>query len=197
MTTASLLIPEQVFPALDIMRVALRNPKVNEYFCNTKEGPEFLQHLVKYLDSEQPATNQMLALRCIANLGSQKNGEDLLIANSETLTPLMTVMCKNDNKNIEIGACTVLLNLAVLLKRSDDVESKSQLLSALTTCSEDLVDTEAKFRLCVALGTLIWKDDNSLAMAKSLEISKVITKWSLSKELSKLQECTKCLLISL
>ena len=185
---------EQVFPALDIMRVALRNSKVNEYFCNIKEGPEFLQHLVMYLDADQPVTNQMLALRCIANLSCQKNGEDLLLVNSESLVPLIVSICKHDNKNVQIGASTVLMNIAVLLKRGDDVESKSQLLSALNTAAQDVVDTEAKFRLCVAIGTLIWKDDNSLAIAQSLEVSKPINRWSFSKELPKLQACALCLL---
>lgn len=180
---------EQVFPALDIMRVALRNEKVNEHFCNSKDGPEFLQTLVKFVDAEQPPTNRMLALRAIANLSCHKDGEDLLLANCEDLLPLFSAACATTNKNIEIAASTVLLNLAVLLKHTDEIESKAQLISVLATCAKVVADPEARFRICVALGTIVWKDDNSTAIAQSLEIGRVLENWAHSCEQGKLQEC--------
>lgn len=188
------LLVDKVFPALDILRVALRNSTINEYFCSSKKGPELLEHLVTFLDSQQSVTNQMLALRGLANLTAHPGGQELLLSNSENLIPVVSLTCGNKNGNLQIAAVSVLMNLAVLLKpKNDSGESKSQLLSALSTVSSDIEDSEARFRLCVALGTVVWKDDDSIAMAKSLGLDDVVSKWKDNSDSNKLLECSKYL----
>ena len=113
----------------------------------------------------------------------------MILANSEDFIPEVVKCGKNTDKNLQIAASTVLMNIAVLLKSTDNFERKSQLLSALLTIAEHVIDDEANFRLCTALGTLLWKDEDTKATAHSLDLSSVIQKWNKSTGLGKLKEC--------
>lgn len=182
---------EQVFPCLDILRVALRNPTINEHFCNSKEGPEFLAYLVKYLDSKGSTINQMLSLRGVANLMCHKPGQDLILANCATLIPAILLMHANTDKNVQIALSTVLMNIAVLLRPTEDMDSKSVLLSALSTAANELTDPEAQFRISTGLGTLIWMDETCKVMAQSLDISAKVEEYKLNSSSDKVRECAK------
>ncbi|XP_067931333.1 phospholipase A-2-activating protein-like [Watersipora subatra] len=182
---------DQVFPCIDVARVALRNPTINEHFCNDKRGPEFLAHLVKFLDSQQLIINQTLSLRAIANMMSQNSGKDLLLSNYENLVPLVLVCIKCTDKNLQIAASTVLMNIAILLRTTENTEIKSQLLSALLTAAADVTHDEANFRICTALGTLLWKDEACTAILQSLNAMAVIQKWTRKSDMEKLEKCAK------
>lgn len=183
---------DKVFPCIDVMRVALRNPAVNKHFCNAKTGPGFLEHLFKFLDPEQSATNQTVALRALANLLSHGDGQNLMIANCHNVMPVVTKAGENRDKNVQVGASTVLMNIAVALRPTDDTDSKSQLLAALITLAMDAVSDDASFRICTALGTLVWKDEQTKIMAISLDAAQTVEKWK-GSELKSLKECAKFL----
>lgn len=94
------------------------------------------------------------------------------------------------NKNVEVAFSTLLLNYAVAATKNNDIEAKSQLISAAVTQLQLAIDAEASYRLLVSLGTLINEDDNCKAMALSLGLDGLVDNFS-SGSVPKISECAK------
>lgn len=186
------LLTDKVFPLIDVLRVSLRNPAINSYYCDSNRGPALLQHLTKYMDVNNTIQNQMLSLRCLANMLAHPTGVTLIMGNREIIVRLTMPLTSIANKNVQAAAATVLLNLAVLVKPSNDAEAQVQLLSAMATAAASAIDADPKFRLCVGLGTLIWQNDSNKAMAESLEIEQDVRRWK-SETDDKLRKCAEAL----
>ncbi|XP_013391939.1 phospholipase A-2-activating protein-like [Lingula anatina] len=177
-----------VFPALDVLRLAIRSEEVNQHFCNQKDGPQFLNHLlVLGGGDEAPAANQMLVLRVICNAFKNKPGEKLMNLNREKIGKLLGICQKTSNKNVHIALSSVLLNFAISLHPTEDVEAKAMVLSTAADVAESVKDEESQFRLLVCLGTLVSQDPNSKALAKSLDLGQFAKK--LTHKRGKVGDC--------
>ena len=97
----------------------------------------------------------------------------------------------NRNKNIQIALASLLLNYTVAFQKGSDIEAKSQCLSVVATISERLSDAEAKFRMLVGLGTLVADDNNSIALARSLDLMSLVTDLSSVADPAKVGECAR------
>lgn len=175
------------------MRAALRNKSTNGYFCSAEKAPAFLEYLSGHLDPENSVQNQTVALRAFANLACQHTGQQVLLANRENLLPLVSQATASSNKNVQTAASTILLNYSVLLRKSDDVEARSDVLTALSKAAQSVIDNEAMFRLCVAVGTLVGRDEEYKVIAQSLGLDSAVSEWKTQSALPKLVECATAL----
>ncbi|ETE70392.1 Phospholipase A-2-activating protein, partial [Ophiophagus hannah] len=183
-----------VFPALDILRLAIRHPNVNESFCGEKDGLQFCSHLIKFLNPGGKQANQMLALRILCNCFIHPVGQKLMMAQGDSIMSQAIELKLSSNKNIHIALATLALNYAVCLHKSKNIEGKAQCLSVISTVIEVVQDLEAIFRLLVALGTLISDDSNAVQLAKSLGVDSQIKKYSSVSEPAKVNECCRFVL---
>ncbi|XP_063151072.1 phospholipase A-2-activating protein isoform X2 [Candoia aspera] len=183
-----------VFPALDILRLAIRHPSVNESFCGEKDGLQFCGHLIKFLNPGGKQANQMLALRILCNCFIHPVGQKLMMAQGDSIMSQAIELKLSSNKNIHIALATLALNYAVCLHKSNNIEGKAQCLSVISTVMEVVQDLEAVFRLLVALGTLISGDSNAVRLAKSLGVDFQIKKYSSVSEPAKVNECCRFVL---
>ncbi|XP_026569208.1 phospholipase A-2-activating protein isoform X1 [Pseudonaja textilis] len=183
-----------VFPALDILRLAIRHPSVNESFCGEKDGLQFCSHLIKFLNPGGKQANQMLALRILCNCFIHPVGQKLMMAQGDSIMSQAIELKLSSNKNIHIALATLALNYAVCLHKSNNIEGKAQCLSVISTVIEVVQDLEAIFRLLVALGTLISDDSNAVQLAKSLGVDSQIKKYSSVSEPAKVNECCRFVL---
>lgn len=180
---------DKVFPVLDVLRLGIRNPVVNQHFCNQKDGPQFLQYILSLGSHDKPTPNQMLVWRTVCNAFKQKDGEVLLLAHRDAVLTSL-VQCKdNANKNIQIAASSVLLNYAVVLHTNNDVEARAQCLAVATEIASIQTDPEANFRLLVCFGTLLWEDLNSKELAKSLGVVDFVKRTKSVKDPHKVGQC--------
>ncbi|XP_032069601.1 phospholipase A-2-activating protein isoform X2 [Thamnophis elegans] len=188
------LILDFVFPALDILRLAIRHPSVNESFCGEKDGLQFCSHLIKFLNTGGKQANQMLALRILCNCFIHPVGQKLMMAQGDSIMSQAIELKLSSNKNIHIALATLALNYAICLHKSNNIEGKAQCLSVISTVIEVVQDLEAVFRLLVALGTLISDDSNAVQLAKSLGVDSQIKKYSSVSEPAKVNECCRFVL---
>ncbi|CAH2293817.1 phospholipase A-2-activating [Pelobates cultripes] len=187
--------PEEiVFPALDVLRLCIKNPMVNEMFCNDKEGSQFSSYLLKLMHPGGRQANQLLALRTLCNCFSYDPGTKLMMSQRDTLITKAIELKSVNNKNIHTALATLILNYAICLHKAGDLEGKAQCLSAISTGLEVVKDLEASFRLLVALGTLISDDENAVQLAKSLGVNSQIKKYMSVTEPAKVNECCRLLL---
>uniref|UniRef100_A0AAX7UTB4 Phospholipase A2-activating protein n=1 Tax=Astatotilapia calliptera TaxID=8154 RepID=A0AAX7UTB4_ASTCA len=183
-----------VFPVLDIMRLAVRHPQVNESLCGEAEGVQLCNHLLNLMRPEGRPANQMLALRTLCNCFSGRHGRALLMAQRETVLSRAADLATVCNKNIHIALATLVLNYAGCLHLQPDLEAKAQCLSVASRALETVQDKEAVFRLLVALGTTVASDQTAQDLARSLGVSSQISKYSSVSDPSKVGECCQLLL---
>ncbi|XP_022087891.1 phospholipase A-2-activating protein-like [Acanthaster planci] len=182
---------DKVFPAIDILRLVIRHPSVNQHFCNQTDGPQFISHILQLASETSTPANRMLVMRTFSNAFSHPHGTQLLAANREAVVSA-ALQCQGlANKNLHVAATTVLLNFAVALQGGGDIEARSHCLSAASTILDSESDPEALFRLLVAIGTLMSVDDNALAIAKSLDILPTIRKHCAVKDPAKVGDCAQ------
>ncbi len=179
-----------MFPALDVLRVAVRTETVNSHFYGEKDGDDFLQLLMSIASPDGPPANVMLVLRTLVNSFLHGPGRAVLLAHRDYVVAAVAA-CKTGNKNIHIAMSSVLLNYAVAFNQAFDVEGKSQCLSAIAEVMDAVVDSEANFRLLVCVGTLITNDDNSIAIASSLGMSPGIGKLRAVTDPGKVGDCAR------
>lgn len=183
-----------VFPALDILRLSVRHPTVNENFCSEKEHVQFIILLLKFLNPKGKQANQLLALRALCNCFVSHAGQKLMMEQRDEIMTQAIETKSGNNKNIHIALATLTLNYAVCLHKVNNVEGKAQCLSVISTVMEVVQDLEAIFRLLVALGTLISDDTNAVQLAKSLGVDSQIKKYASVSEPAKVKECCRFVL---
>lgn len=186
--------PDIVFPAMDILRLSVRFEAANNHLFSSA-GPGTLDLLLRSLSSESSAANKMLALRSLSNAFTHKAGETAVLANLTSLVAqLLNMKDTQPNKNIQIALSTVLLNLAVAFRKTDNEEGKIQIMSILAELSSVLTDSEARFRTLVGLGTLVSGSDTCLQFGKSLGLQKFVVDCAGSQHPKKVQECASQLI---
>ncbi|XP_064410787.1 phospholipase A-2-activating protein [Latimeria chalumnae] len=185
---------EIVFPALDVLRLSVKHPQVNEHFCNEKDGGQFCNHLINLIDPKGKLANQMLALRTLCNCFVGQPGQNLLMSLRDPVMTQAMELKAIKNKNVHIALATLVLNYAVCLHKTNDIEGKAQCLSVISTVMEVIQDLEATFRLLVALGTTISGDVSAVQLAKSLRVDSQIRKFTSVSEPAKVGECCRFVL---
>uniref|UniRef100_A0A3Q3LH01 Phospholipase A2-activating protein n=1 Tax=Mastacembelus armatus TaxID=205130 RepID=A0A3Q3LH01_9TELE len=183
-----------VFPVLDIMRLAVRHPQVNQSLCGEAEGVQLCNHLLNLMRPEGRPANQMLALRTLCNCFSGRHGRALLMAQREMVLSRAADLSTVCNKNIHIALATLVLNYAGCLHSQPDLEAKAQCLSVASRALETVQDREAVFRLLVALGTTIASDQTAQDLARSLGVSSQISKYTSVSDPAKVGECCRLVL---
>ena len=98
----------------------------------------------------------------------------------------------DDNKNIQTAAATVMLNYAVSLSTKFDDETQVQLTSVLSiNFLTFITDWEARFRVLVAVGTLLASSPEAVEYGKTLEIKDGVRSWRLLEGPAKVTECAQ------
>ncbi|XP_062304996.1 phospholipase A-2-activating protein [Osmerus eperlanus] len=183
-----------VFPVLDILRLAVRHPLVNEHLCGEAEGVQLCNHLLSLMKPQGRPANQMLALRTLCNCFSGGQGRALLLGQREAVLSRAADLSSVCNKNIHVALATLVLNYAGCLHGQSDLEGKAQCLSVASTALESVHDKEAVFRLLVALGTTVASDQTAQDLARSLGVTSQINKFSSVSEPAKVGECCQLVL---
>ena len=186
-------ISATVFPALDVFRFAIKNASVSDQFYTPTEGTQLVSHICGFIKptSSEPCT--IVALRVLVNSFQQASGLHLMLQEMDIILTALNCCVDMQNKNVQIALCTVLLNYAVAVRSTDDMEAKSHIMNVVSALTKVALDGEAKFRLLVCLGTLVASDENSIAIAVSLDLQSFVQKQTATKEPSKVSDCSKCL----
>ncbi|KAH9488092.1 hypothetical protein Btru_065405 [Bulinus truncatus] len=184
---------EIVFPALDILRLCVKNSSICSSFCSKSN---FVDLMCQHASQGNSQACRMLALRTLANLFRHPEGTALNLREIDAI--LQSVITAKDLtiKNGQTAVATVLLNYCVNLSSLDDLESKSKCLQAAGELLSAQLEPEASYRVLVGVGTLVHTDDGCKALSHSIDLPLVISKFT-SSDTSKLVECAKLLLKSL
>lgn len=176
MNFSKIFLVAYIFPALDLLRLALLLPKVNEDICASKDSIRLIDTLLICATDNSSVPNQMLALRSLCNLFSHSIGESLAVTHSNTILKAVDACGKSQNKNVQVALSTLYLNYAIHLNsdKNSDQALKFECLTHIASLLTKNLDPEAQYRLMVALGTLIATNAELRQMTKSEDLFKVV-----------------------
>ncbi|XP_059168417.1 phospholipase A-2-activating protein-like [Physella acuta] len=174
-----------VFPALDILRISIKNQAICSLFCSQ---PSFVDLLCQHASQGNQQACRMLAMRTFANLFRHPEGVALAMKEIDSILQSAIVGKDLTTKNAQLAVAAVILNYCVKLARVDDLESKSKCLQAVGEVLTATLDPEAVFRLLAGVGTLVTGDDGCKALAHSIDLPDLIAKFQIS-DIAKLAEC--------
>lgn len=188
-------VSDKIFPALDILRLASRYPRVDQVL---KEKEDFIDVLLAIARSSVP--NCMLVYRTMAHLLMHTSTQQKLMEYHETIfASMVSIMAGSDPsfskhpqwKNVEVAVSTVVLNFAALIHLRPSlatIEVKSGVLGTIGEILSKLQEEEALFRTLAAAGTLL-EDAESIAVAHSLQLNSKVE--YLQCVTGKVGECSK------
>lgn len=181
-----------LFPALDILRHTIRYPTVNQHFCNAKDGPDFMNYLCALLVPDGEPKNHLLALRTLCNAFQHSDGETIVLSNADRLLGDLAKLITKADKNTQVALSSLVLNFVVGFRKSGNVEGKTHCLLVIHELCQVSLDTEAVFRLLVAVGTAVSNDNNCLEMARSLSLTRLVSLGG-GSNLPKVRDCAETL----
>ncbi|KAJ4964172.1 hypothetical protein NE237_024111 [Protea cynaroides] len=147
-----------MFPVIDILRMTILHPDgSNLLFMQLKDENDELMEIIKKVavTSALPA-NLLTTIRAVTNLFKHSYFYPWLQIHRGEVLDAFSSFCSSSNKNIQLSYSTLILNYAVLLIEKNDLEGQSQVLSAaLEIAEEGNQDVDSKFRVLVAIGSLM------------------------------------------
>ena len=187
------IIIETVFPVLDVFRIAVKHSSVSNHFYSPTDGVVLVKHICGLITHSAPIPCVVTGLRILTNSFLQPSGLSLMLQEMDIILTAMNSCINLQNRNVQVAMCTVLLNYAVAVKNTDDMEAKSHILNVVSALTHMTLDGEAVFRLLVCLGTLVSSNESSIAIAVSLDLQLFVQKHAVSKEPTKVSNCSKYL----
>jgi len=163
-----------LFPAIDLLRLLILHLDGEKVI---KDDPNtFLKFSQMFLIPSTAAENQMLSLRFYNNAFASENMKILLMKYKEEILDKVADLLTNcSNNKILIGITSLIYNYSVLFM--NEVDSYAQvklqclsLLNELLNVAKNNGDSEIIYRTMVALGNLIWHDENTLGLCSEFEL---------------------------
>ncbi|CAD5115874.1 DgyrCDS4814 [Dimorphilus gyrociliatus] len=161
--------PQLAWPCLDILRLlVLRYPKV---FCSER----LFIVLKSFIDIySAPFQCHAFTLRTFVNCFSSSEGRQLISSQLDDVLDASKIMMKGGNKHVQIAFGTLALNLTIAQTKQMGFGIETA-LSVLEFCCKTFTESEAKYRACAAIGTLLTKnDDEGVALAQSLSFTDIL-----------------------
>lgn len=180
-----------MFPAVDVLRLAMRWPTANQLLCHGESGDKLLQLLLAWLrDSTVPTVVHNLSLRVLCNASQHMDGRSLLLRHrADILTISTTAVSKISN--VQVNVATLLINYAVITAENDDAEATASVLSTAAAVWPDTSEPEALFRLLVTVGTCVSGNQNAREVAKSYGLVKCVSACRKVMDPAKVKNCAR------
>ncbi|VVA15155.1 PREDICTED: phospholipase [Prunus dulcis] len=147
-----------LFPVIDTLRMIVLHPDGATVLLQHAEAQnDLLLEMIKRVSTNPslPA-NLLTSVRVVTNLFKNSCYYNWLQKHRSEILDVYSSCSSSPNKNLQLSYATLILNYAVLLIEKKDQEGQSQVLSAaLQIAEEENLEVDAKFRVLVAIGSLM------------------------------------------
>ncbi|KAI6217184.1 hypothetical protein M3Y95_01232300 [Aphelenchoides besseyi] len=181
-----------IVPILDVFRLALLNPTINEYFCSLKDGCQglnTLHRLASFLISEPLTPVRILICRSLANAAKHEPGRVMLQQSLSEISTLIVnqLIAENQKPALQLASSSCLANIALILLRQTEkgqcaeLGPREDVLRSIIKSTETLLSfgdfsEAALVRLLQAIVTLMWGDATVIGLGKQRGISEISNK---------------------
>ncbi|KAJ9135556.1 hypothetical protein P3X46_032726 [Hevea brasiliensis] len=147
-----------LFPVIDILRMIVLHPDgASALLKHVEDGSDILMEVIKRVTTNSPLPpNLLTSIRVVTNLFKNSCYHNWLLRHRSEILDAFSSCYSSSNKNLHLSYSTLILNYAVLLIEKKGQEGQSQVLSAaLEIAEEENVEVDSKFRVLVAIGSLM------------------------------------------
>lgn len=164
---------EFLFPVLDITRLAVRSSSVCAELLASSKHPTFIDQLIENV-ANAPAANQLMAIRCIANMMSHEVGRQRIGARLTDIVGRVNRIMSG-SANLQIAIASLYLNASVAqLQPSADADVCRQLTEAVLEFLRWTHEAEAFFRAYQTLGNLTCTPSGAVTSAQIVSVDEVV-----------------------
>lgn len=164
---------DTLFPILDIVRLAVRDANVCQQLASTTAATSsaFLDQIIENI-GHAPA-NQLMAIRCIANMLSHQDGRDRVGARLTDIVGRVNRIMSG-SANLQIAIATLYLNASVTQLQLADAEVCRQLTEAVLEFLRWTHEPEAFYRAYQTLGNLTCTPSGAVTSAQIVSVDAVV-----------------------
>mmetsp|Transcript_9394 Transcript_9394/g.57327 ORF Transcript_9394/g.57327 Transcript_9394/m.57327 type:complete len:750 (-) Transcript_9394:942-3191(-) len=159
---------QEMFPVLDMLRVAILNAQVAEHFASRSS---LLSKVLKSVEDGASLPILLTVFRLVCNAFKFDSLRVWVKEEKATIINLAVQNLSLENKSYRLALATILLNFSTMAQQEDTscgIECISLLIESLKSFDER--DVDATFRLLVAVGTLACNKEDA-AMCKALDVA--------------------------
>jgi phospholipase A-2-activating protein len=192
--------PDHVFPGLDILRLALLNKCGCKYFVDDEDGGKvFLGELLALaVGSQAQSKNQLLVLRCLANMFSVDNGQRLMDGQRKWVLSQMEPLLSVGSKTHQVALSTVLLNYCIYYHKMGQEDGMTDCTRLAVKVLKTSFDPQAKLRTLIGLGGLVMaKKARVLSAAIPDNLRALVDSHCASANTSEVSECARYIIQAL
>ncbi len=175
---------------LNMLRLSVLHTNANENLFQGDAGKTLVMRLL-HLASNGSVSVQATVCMLLSNALVHKDGQNAMTTKEQidailtTLPELEDVkksaLPKKESCTLRIAVATLLLNLSVVINKTESGTARCECVNVVGTLLNNTNDPESKFRLLVALGTLISEDDMALATARSQGLFALVNSFCLEQ----------------
>ncbi|KAL7070899.1 hypothetical protein ACQ4LE_009669 [Meloidogyne hapla] len=184
---------ESSVPALDVFRIALLHPKLNEIFCSLKpvlgnppKGQSTLAHLLSLLTDNSPDPVRILSCRALANAASHNYGREMLLSATSAFSSSVPEQLYSAKQALQISSATALANFASILLKNSEAKSnvtelgprEDILRSIISVLKKENIYSNfsiiALFRILQTIIMLMWGESTLIYLAIEHDFSSIL-----------------------
>ncbi|BBH09450.1 transducin family protein / WD-40 repeat family protein [Prunus dulcis] len=143
---------------IDTLRMIVLHPDGATVLLQHAEAQNdlLLEMIKRVATNPSLPANLLTSVRVVTNLFKNSCYYNWLQKHRSEILDVYSSCSSSPNKNLQLSYATLILNYAVLLIEKKDQEGQSQVLSAaLQIAEEENLEVDAKFRVLVAIGSLM------------------------------------------
>ncbi|KAI3804971.1 hypothetical protein L1987_26901 [Smallanthus sonchifolius] len=145
-----------MFPVIDVLRMVILHPDGSTLLKRANDENDTLMELIRKVSSNPLAPNLLTSIRAVVNLFKNSGYHLWLQKRRVEIFDAFASCYSSPNKNVQVSYSTLVLNYAVLLIEKKDEEGQAHVLSAALEIAEgETLETDAKYRALVAIGSLM------------------------------------------
>jgi len=147
---------KQLFPVIDLLRLVILTPPGAQYYAQeySNKGRDIMKELLALIEQNRSDNVLvMLFMRFAANMFIHDAA--IALRHASELLNIVLSFSKTDNKNIQLSAGTLVLNLCVHYRGKHDSSIQESLLTCLSNMLSVAIDHTLIYRLLIAAGTLL------------------------------------------
>eukprot|EP00005_Dracoamoeba_jomungandri_P004829 CAMPEP_0174251374 /NCGR_PEP_ID=MMETSP0439-20130205/1216_1 /TAXON_ID=0 /ORGANISM="Stereomyxa ramosa, Strain Chinc5" /LENGTH=807 /DNA_ID=CAMNT_0015331667 /DNA_START=17 /DNA_END=2440 /DNA_ORIENTATION=- len=166
--------PKKRFPGLDLIHRSLLLSEAADLLSTVN----LLELVLPCLEPSNPLANILLGMRLLANMFHFQSTRIQMLSQAEKVLEALADHTGNSNKNVRLALVTVIVNYAVSFLAASDAQSKTQCVSIINEVLSTETDAEVLYRALVALGTLIWQDEDTKQLLGAFELLATVTNYT-------------------
>jgi phospholipase A-2-activating protein len=144
-----------LFPCLDLYRIALLHNSAQEVFKTSDHGAEHIGYISALVSTSKDNPTLITGLRVLSNMFFGNSSQYSIETRRDLVLDAVLVHIENNNKNVRAGLITLLYNYSVKLAAKDEMEGKIQILAALNEIFQNESDPDNLFRAFVTVGNIL------------------------------------------